>query len=59
MVGELVLDYGVLGEPAYVTWAGLTGHEDTRTEGLLPSQDGTLLCVNGKLGVRMNSFLPL
>ena len=25
-----VLDYGVLREPAYVTWAGLTGREDTR-----------------------------
>ena len=27
---EGVLDYGVLGEPAYVTWAGLMGREDTR-----------------------------
>ena len=26
---EGVLDYGVLGEPAYVTWVGLTGREDT------------------------------
>ena len=26
---EGVLDYGVLGEPAYVTWAGLMGREDT------------------------------
>ena len=25
---EGVLDYGVLGEPAYLTWAGLTGRED-------------------------------
>ena len=25
-----VLDYGVLGEPAYVTWARLMGREDTR-----------------------------
>ena len=27
---EGVLDYGVLGRPAYVMWAGLLGHEDTR-----------------------------
>ena len=27
---EGVLDYGVLGEPIYVTWAGLMGREDTR-----------------------------
>ena len=27
---EGVLDYGVLGESAYVTWAGLMGREDTR-----------------------------
>ena len=27
---EGVLDYGVLGELAYVTWAGLMGREDTR-----------------------------
>ena len=27
---EGVLDYGVLGEPAYVTWARLMGREDTR-----------------------------
>ena len=25
-----VLDYGVLGRPGYVTWAGLVGREDTR-----------------------------
>ena len=25
-----VLDYGVLREPAYVTWAELMGREDTR-----------------------------
>ena len=31
---EGVLDYGVLGEPAYLTWAGLMGHEDTRQEAL-------------------------
>ena len=47
---EGFLDYGVLGEPAYVTWAGLMGHRDTRTEGLPPCPDGTLLCVEGKLG---------
>ena len=56
---EGVLDYGVLGEPSYVTWAGLMGREDTRVEGLLPCPDGTLLCVDDKLGVRMCSFLPL
>ena len=27
---EGVLDYGVLREVAYVTWAGLMGREDTR-----------------------------
>ena len=27
---EGVLDCGVLGEPYYVTWAGLMGREDTR-----------------------------
>ena len=27
---EEVLDYGVLGRPGYVIWAGLMGHEDTR-----------------------------
>ena len=27
---EGVLDYGVLGHPGYVTWAGLMGREDTR-----------------------------
>ena len=27
---EGVLDYGVLGDPAYVTWARLMGCEDTR-----------------------------
>ena len=27
---EGVLDYGVLGGPGYVTWAGLVGREDTR-----------------------------
>ena len=27
---EGVLDYGVLGESAYVTWARLMGREDTR-----------------------------
>ena len=27
---EGVLDYGVLGEPTYVTRVGLMGHEDTR-----------------------------
>ena len=27
---EGVLDYGVLGELAYVTWAELMGREDTR-----------------------------
>ena len=27
---EGVLDYGVLGRPVYVTWAGLMGREDTR-----------------------------
>ena len=27
---EGVLDYGVLGRPGYVTWAGLMGHEDTK-----------------------------
>ena len=36
---EGVLDYGVPGKPAYVTWAGLTGREDKRTEGLLSCPD--------------------
>ena len=31
---EGVLDYGVLREPAYVTWAGLMGREDTRHKAL-------------------------
>ena len=57
--GEGVLDYGVLGKPTYMTWVGLTGREDTRTEGLLSCPDGTLVCMDGKLGARMNSFLPL
>ena len=29
---EGVLDKGVLGHPAYWTWAGLMGYEDTKTE---------------------------
>ena len=57
-VPEGVLNYGVLGEPAYTTWAGLMGREDT-TKDLPPCLDGTLLCVDGKLGIRMCSFLSL
>ena len=34
MTAKEVLDYGVLGEPAYVTWAGLMGREDTRQKAL-------------------------
>ena len=30
MVVEGVLDYGVLGRPGCLAWAGLMGHEDTR-----------------------------
>ena len=30
MDGEGVLDYGVLGCPGYVMWAGQMGREDTR-----------------------------
>ena len=56
---EGVLDYGVLGKMAYVTWAGLTGREVTRAEGLLPCPDGTLLCVDGKIGIQTCRFLPL
>ena len=35
-----VLDYGVLGEPAYVTWAGLMGHTDTRQKAFSHAQMG-------------------
>ena len=47
---EGVLDYGVPGCPGYVTWAGLMGHEDYKIKVLPSCPDGTLLCVEGKLG---------
>ena len=55
---EGVLDKGVPGRPGYVTWDGLMGRED-KIEGLPPCPDGTLLCMDNKLGVWMCIFLPL
>ena len=37
---EGVLDYGVLGEPAYVAWAEIMGREDTRQKAFSRVQMG-------------------
>ena len=48
---EGVQDYGVLGRPGYVIWAGLVGHENTRRKTFPICPDGTLLGMEGKHGV--------
>ena len=37
----------------------IDGPRRYKVEGLPPCPDGTLLCVDGKIGVRTCSFLPM
>ena len=48
-----VQDYGVLGLPGYVIWAGLMGRGGTRWKTFPPCPDGILLGVEGKLSMRI------
>ena len=56
--GEGVLDYGVPKEPTYVTWAGLTGREDTEPKAFSRVRMGLYVAWTASLvSGRLVSFL--